>query len=318
MRHAVPMRVQRRASLRNRLEMPAVVVLSVALVIAIAVWISSDGRKRAHTAAPGTKVHTAPTFTPSPSTKSTPTPTAHRHLAAMVLRHGPDRVSVAAYDDTTGAMISAGARAGMRTASLAKLQLLETLLLQRDRAGTQLDDSQTATVTRMIENSDNNAADDVFADIGGRERVMELEPALGLSPSRTVPGPGYYWGLTRTSAPQQLQLLKNLVRPTSPLSVASRKLALTLMRNVEDDQRWGVPAIADDSSVAAVKNGWLAVDDDDYDESEGAWAVNSAGIVTVEGHRLLVVVMTQHDADFDAGISLVQQFAAAAADAILH
>ncbi len=266
---------------------------------------------------------TGPAFLPTSASLSSPPSStsrsaARQRLTALIAVNRADRISVAAYDVASGVSVSGGSQAGMRTASLAKLQLLETILLQHQRAGTSLSDSEEDTVTRMIENSDNNAADATFADIGGRDVVLGFEPALGLSPSRTVPGSGYYWGLTRTSAPQQLQLLQNLVSDMSPLSAGRRAHALSLMRNVQDDQRWGVPVVADEGTAVAVKNGWLAVDDDDYDESQGSWAVNSAGVVTVEDHQVLMVVMTQHDADFGSGVDLVQRLAEATADAVLH
>jgi hypothetical protein len=70
-------------------------------------------------------------------------------------------------------------------------------------------------------------------------------------------------------------LLQNLVAASSPLSAGSRAFARWgLLRHVEADQRWGVPVVADPGSTVAVKNGCLAVDDD---ESLGSWAVNSAG-----------------------------------------
>jgi hypothetical protein len=225
-------------------------------------------------------------------------------------------VSVAASDVATGASVCGGAQRDMRAASLAKLQLLESLLVQRQRSGTQLSDAEIDMLTAMIEHSDNEAADDTFSDIGGRDAVLDLEPVLGLSPTKTVPGSGYYWGLTRTSAVQQLHLLHNLVAASSPLSAGSRAFALGLLRHVETDQRWGVPVVADPGSTVAVKNGWLAVDDDDYDESLGSWAVNSAGVVTVRGHQLLIVVMSQHNADFESGIDLVERLSRAVAAAV--
>jgi hypothetical protein len=51
----------------------------------------------------------------------------------------------------------------------------------------------------------------------------------------------------------------------------------------------------------AVKNGWLNIDDDG-----GRWVVNSDGIVTVAGHRVLLAVMTRHNAGEQDGISLVE------------
>jgi hypothetical protein len=41
------------------------------------------------------------------------------------------------------------------------------------------------------------------------------------------------------------------------------------------------------------------------------WLVNSTGVVTIDGQQVLLVVLTQHDADFDSGIDLVESLAKA-------
>jgi hypothetical protein len=213
-------------------------------------------------------------------------------------------VSVAALDVTSGVSFTAGASSGMTEASVVKVQLLETLLLDGGRTGTLLSDDQDADATAMIENSDNAAAEDIFWDDGGRDAIVADEADLGLSAGVTVPGTDDYWGLTTTSAAEQLVLLDNLIRTTSPLDSAERSYALDLMSNVESDQRWGVGVAADAGSTLANKNGWLQVDGDG-----DLWAVNSVGILSGHGHTVLLAVMTQHDDSEQSGIALVQALA---------
>jgi hypothetical protein len=219
-------------------------------------------------------------------------------------------VSVAAVNLETGANYGYGADAGMNTGSIVKLDILETLLWQDQKAGTQLSGDQVATATRMIENSDNDAAEDLFETIGGRSALLAANPSLGVS-SLTVPGPGDYWGLTTTSAGDQITLLHNLVATGGALSSASQQFVLGLMRGVEADQRWGVGVVADTGTSFANKNGWLAVDDDN-----DLWLVNSLGVLSVHGQTVLMAVLTQHDSSFDAGIALVQALAQATVPAV--
>jgi hypothetical protein len=233
---------------------------------------------------------------------------ATRRLAALVARYSHTATSVAVYDVKTGATVSAGAKSGMVTASVVKVQLLETLLLKHQRAKTKLGRDEISTVTAMIEHSSNSAANSTFWDIGGRDTVVDYEKRLGLSTAKTVPGSGDYWGLTVTNARQQLVLLKNLVNAHSPLSKANRAFALSLLRHVENDQRWGVPVVADSGSSAAVKDGWLAVIGDN-----GRWTVNSIGLVRVHKRLLAIAVMTQHGSSFSGGISRVEALVRAAA-----
>ena len=85
----------------------------------------------------------------------------------------------------------------MLTGSIVKLYILETLLVQKQNSGG-LSSSQQATAAKMIENSDNDAAETLFEDVGGRTALIEANPTLGLV--NTTPGPGDYWGLTQTCA----------------------------------------------------------------------------------------------------------------------
>jgi hypothetical protein len=219
-------------------------------------------------------------------------------------------VSIAELNLSTGASYQYGALSGMNTGSIIKLDILETLLLQDQDAGTTLSSSQIATATTMIENSNNDSAEDLFEDIGGRTALLAANPRLGVS-ARTVPGPGDYWGLTTTDGPDQIALLKNLAT-TGPLTPASQQFILGLMRNVESDQRWGVGVAADAGTDFANKNGWLAVDDDN-----DLWLVNSLGVLTIKGQTVLIAVLTQHNQSFNDGIALVQALATAVVPAVV-
>ena len=122
--------------------------------------------------------------------------------------------------------------------------------------------------------------------------------------THTVPDPDGYYGLTTTGPEDEVTLLGHLVGSPGPLDAASQGYALRLLHGVEADQTWGVTAAADTGTTSAVKNGWLAIDADG-----GRWAVNSDGIITVHGEQLLISIMTQHDADEQSGIDLVESLA---------
>lgn len=210
-----------------------------------------------------------------------------------------DSVSVAALDTTTGVRVGWGADAGMTTASVIKLLLLEGYLLQDQDTGRAPGDGHADGLAAMVENSDNDAADQVYAALGGRAEVTALLHRLGLA--ATVLDAQDRWGLSTTSAADQLIVLTDLVSKESPLSSASRAYALALMSNVESDQRWGVGAAADPGTDFANKNGWLDVDDDG-----GRWVASSVGVLQVGGHQVLLAVLTQHDTDLADGVEVVE------------
>lgn len=304
----------------------AVFVLLLLLVVVVLTGRAHRSRHRGHApasllAAPPPVVRLPSAATPSSRAVTslpltfppTPTPSVRPFVALrrLVGSQPPGSVSVAAYDVGTGRRLVAGARRNMITASVVKLEFLETLLLRHQNNGEPLTAGEADDVRAMIENSDNGAADHVYWDDDAGTGLVAAEPALGLSTRLTLPRGDDYWGLSTTSAPEQLVLLRDLVDRDSPLDAASRHYALSLLRSVDADQRWGVPAAGDTGTSYAVKNGWLAIDDD-----ADRWAVNSDGVITVGGHVLLVSVMTQHDQTFDDGVALVETLARAAAAAV--
>jgi hypothetical protein len=239
---------------------------------------------------------------------------AHTALSAAVVQLAAGKsassVSVAAVNLKTGASYQWGATGGMLTGSIVKLYILETLEIQEQGSGG-LTSGQRATATKMIENSDNSAAETLFEAVGGRTALLAENSRLGLR--NTTPGPSDYWGLTQTCASDYITLLNNLVAPAGgPLTAASQAYILGLMRNVESDQRWGVGVTADAGTDFANKNGWLSVDNDGE-----LWLVNSVGVLTIHGQPVLMAVLTQHNSDFDSGIDLVQSLAKAIAPLVV-
>jgi hypothetical protein len=220
-----------------------------------------------------------------------------------------DDVSIAAYDPTSGVSYSYGGATDFDTASIVKVDILATLLLQHQDAGTALTDSETSLATSMIENSDNDSATSLWDDIGDDAGLTAANARLGLT--ATVAGTDGYWGLTTTTAADQITLLRDLTDSNSVLSSASQAMILGLMSDVESDQSWGVSAAADSGSTPALKNGWLATTADG-----GLWVVNSIGEVTVDGRPMLLAVLTHHQSSEDTGIDLAQQVASAVAPAL--
>lgn len=265
---------------------------------------------RAAPAAPAAPSPPALTPGASPARRGPVTVSAQEAVDAAVGRLVAGRpagsVSISALDRTSGTQVGWGLGGGMLAASVFKLTLLEGDLLDAQGRGQQPGAGQAATLTAMMANSDNDAADRVYAAVGGHRGVTSAMARLGLS--ATVLDPTGRWGLSTTSAADQLTLLQNLVASRSPLSAASRAYALALMSNVEADQRWGVGAAADPGTSFANKDGWLNVDTDN-----GRWVVGSVGVLDARGHQLLLAVLTQHNAGFTDGVELVENLSRAVA-----
>ncbi|PZG87425.1 hypothetical protein C1I97_32785 [Streptomyces sp. NTH33] len=190
------------------------------------------------------------------------------------------------------------------TASIVKVDILAALLLQAEDAGRRLTARERAYATAMIEHSDNDSATALWRSIGGADGLDAANERFGLRD--TVGGDGTLWGLTRTTAADQLTLLRQVFGGDSRLSEASRRCLQGLMGRIAAGQDWGVSAAAD-GSAWALKNGWLPRG------TTGLWVVNSIGRVTAGGHHCLVAALSNGSATKERGIALVE---AAAREAV--
>lgn len=234
----------------------------------------------------------------------------HDALLAKAMKsvsvQGEAEVSVAVMDLDSGESTSYG-DGSFDTASIVKVDILATLLLQAQDAGRHLTAAEKSYATTMIENSDNTAASELWRTIGKAEGLDTANKRFGLT--GTEGGDGMLWGLTQTTAADQLTLLRQVFGDDSKLSEASRTYIRELMGRIEADQHWGVSAVADGSEWA-LKNGWL------QRSTTGLWDINSIGRVTADGHEYLVAVVSKGNSTQANGISLVEASAKAAVSAL--
>lgn len=256
------------------------------------------------TASSSQEVVTTSTSTPTTVAASTATPTATPTVAKIAT---DARYSVAAIDLTTGESVSSGTGA-FDTASIVKVDILAALLYQAEQGGTELTARQKALATAMIEHSDNAAATALFNEVGGKPGLEAVNKVFGLT--ETVIGSNGNWGLTQTTAADQIRLLRIALGDRTLLTASSKAYVSGLMSNVEDDQNFGVSAAADDGDDAALKVGYL------QRSQTGHWDVTSIGRIESDGHTYLVAVLSDSNGSFASGVQLVDAAATAAVAAL--
>lgn len=219
-----------------------------------------------------------------------------RYLAG---RPGP--VTAMVEDLTTGRLYRYHRNERLITASTAKVQILMALLLKTPWH--KLSKATRHDADLMIRYSDNHAADRLWLRIGGAAGFTKAGKKYGLRHTQGVPGDCvdlYCWGITSTSAEDQVRLMKALVSAKSPLRAKDRAQVLRLMGKVIDGQNWGVSAAKCKGDHVALKNGWLKR------VSTKRWAVVSVGLVHGHGHDYALAVLTENNADTGQGIATVQ------------
>ncbi|GHF33773.1 hypothetical protein E5082_30895 [Streptomyces griseoluteus] len=245
------------------------------------------------------------------SAAAAPSPSGQTHAAAGVdaaVQHpSTTRVTAAvlSLDGGSGKPLLNGKDVSYDTASIVKVDILATLLLQAQDAGRPLTAKERALAEPMIRNSDNAATNALWREIGGAPGLEAANKRLGLTSTKGGPGPK--WGLTQTTASDQIRLLlcvfdgATTSKTDSPLNKDSRAYIQDLMTRVASDQAWGVSAASGPDH--ALKNGWL------QRTASGLWDVNSVGRVTVDGHRYLVAVLSDGSPSMNDGISVVERAA---------
>jgi beta-lactamase class A len=241
---------------------------------------------------------------PSPPPTSASATSQLSEAVARRNRGANGRLSVMVSDLDTGVTAAVETDQAFTTASIVKVDILATLLLQRDG---DLSPRLQAVARRMIENSDNGAATTLWRQIGGVKGLAEGNRRLGLT--STVGASRGRWGVTSTTAADQTRLLTAVFTDRSPLDPDSRRYLRTLMGSIAPDQDWGISAA--DSRAGSkfhVKNGWLP-------RAQG-WVVNSIGSVNHHGHRLLIVTLSDGRRSKDAGVKTLELVARDAARAV--
>ena len=151
------------------------------------------------------------------------------------------------------------------TASIVKVQVMSAVMVKAQREGRALTSWETSQIVPMIRYSDNDATTNLWNYLGKSPAIAPVMASMGLR--QTTYDTGGRWGLTVTTAPDQVVLMDHFARKNPVLNDSMRSYGLSLMRTVASDQDWGVTA--GPGTDIAKKNGWLPRTD--------GWHVNSVG-----------------------------------------
>jgi len=218
---------------------------------------------------------------------------------AAYLNASSDNVTAAVYDEVTG--VTSLYRPGVteQCASIMKVDILATLESEAEAQNvTQLPSDQQVLATQMIEESNDDDAQDLWDFEGGSSAVSAFDAKVSMTD--TAPNTEGYWGLSTTTAADQVALLKIIAFPNSILDTNWRDYELGLMTNVDPSQSWGISSGPTAGVTVAIKNGWLPND------PGTAWQVNSIGWVSGAGRDYLIAVLTFGEPTEQDGIQTIE------------
>ena len=214
--------------------------------------------------------------------------------------------SIAIYDATTGLTWDLHPGDVQTTASIVKVDVMAAALFGDERAGS-IPPDQASLLPPMIEVSDNSAANSMWGIIGGPGGLSAFNNVLGLQgttpyPVQTSDNLGFAY--STTTADDMVKVVSTFAFPNPILSDPYRAYGLSLMRNVESSQVWGVPAGAPPGTVA-VKTGYITPVPGNITPIPGDAQVNSIGFVSGGGRNYVFAILTDRNFDEQYGVDTI-------------
>jgi hypothetical protein len=230
-------------------------------------------------------------------------------LAAQLAARWPSqRFTASVYDERTGCQYDLNPGLRVTTASVLKVEVMAGILLRAQSQGRALTAAENSLIYPMITQSQDGPTDQLWQSLGGVAGMNNLDNVFGLG-ATTQAGP--VWGLTVTSARDQVRLLRQvLVGDFGPLASAYRADAYNYMANVTPSQRWGIGAGLPSGWSFANKNGFAS-------STCCAWRINSTGVVySPGGPAYTIAILSDQWPNQPAGIAGVETVGRAVAAAL--
>jgi len=267
---------------------------------------------------------TTSTSTTTPPTTSTIAPTTTTTEAQPRCRPNPftEEFSAALSSDYPGVEITAhvhdlrsncgySLNRDVRriTASVFKVMVMAGTLLEAQNDGRKPTEFEMNQMIPMITESANSPVRSLWRSFGASPWFREQAEIFGLRETRATGDGGQAWGGTKTSALDQVNLIRQvLLGDWGPLNAEYRQMALELMTSVVPDQTWGITAGVPDSWTVAQKNGFAGR------------TTNSVGWVDEPGDSrgYVIAILTRGWSSWQQGIPAVERISEQVAETMIE
>lgn len=202
-------------------------------------------------------------------------------------------VSVAVYNQFTGQTYVYQPEKTFKTASIMKVSVMASLFLHHG-----FNDTTEDKVSIMIRQSDNDAVDSLWEEAGGDQGLKDTWSKMGLS--NTFLNEEGHWGLTTTTAADQVKVMKAVTLKNSLFTSYEQQHMRQYLQSVAADQKWGVSGGVPSTSVVELKNGWSPA-------AEENWRINSIGHIQDKTHNYVIAILTYKNPTQEYGIHTIEQ-----------
>ncbi len=195
-------------------------------------------------------------------------------------------VDFALLDRQTGSYYSSNADVQVETASVSKLFIADEVLFRAQSENRPVSADDLATMTSMLELSDDNAAYTLWYRYGSSDIVRTVAARYGLT-STTAPGDDQ-WYNTETTPSDLVGYYAGLLGSSGGLTTASTDVVIGMLRRsapIAADgykQHFGIVDGLPGESVHAVKQGWMCCVSD-------RWVHLSTGTIGVDNRYVLAL-----------------------------
>lgn len=227
-------------------------------------------------------------------------------VAALAADHPYQRFTAYAWDERTGCHYAMHPEQRQSTASVFKVMVMAGTLYEAQSAGRGPTGWEVAQMDPMITESANAPVRALWSSFGGAPWFAEQARLFGLTQTATVGDFERGWGATKTSAADQVHLLRQVILGHGGLlQPAHRRWALDLMSSVVPEQQWGVGTEAPEGSTVFQKNGFAGV------------TANGVGVVRrSDGTHYVMAVLTTGWPSWSHGVPAVDRVAGWVHDSI--
>lgn len=180
-----------------------------------------------------------------------------------------------------------------------KLPIVLAFLALTEQQGRRPSSDEKAMLSALMQSADAETGEELYDEIGralGLKEYLQRIGVAGLVPENDDL-------LYSEAQPLAMVQLLSMLYQGKVLTSQDRALVFSLLENTPPDQRVGVGDTSPQGATVVMKDGWVM-------GTDGLWAMNSSGIVTVNGETYIISVSSAHLSTLADGQAIARQVCA--------